>query len=107
MAVTRLWLGNIPFRVSDQELAEFVAPVGKATRFKVPVHRDTGIVIGYAFVDVRLEDGLAPADAAEALDQNTIQDRHDKSARMPIDVQVAHSRPDFPVEEDDGEQGDP
>lgn len=93
MATAKLFLRHIPFRVSDAEIAAFVAPVGVARKVKIPVYADTGLVRGYAFVDVTLEDGLTAEQAAEALDQTFINDAHANDSKRCLDVQVARPEP--------------
>ncbi len=58
----RLFVGNLPFDVTENDLKEFFAPAGPLSHIFLPVDRETGKKRGFAFVEFA-ED----AQAAEAL----------------------------------------
>ncbi len=57
----RLFVGNLPYDMTEQDLREFFAPVGPLTTVIIPVDRETGKRRGFAFVEFS-----DPAHAAEA-----------------------------------------
>jgi len=61
MAV-RLFIGNLPYDVSEAELRAHFAAVGPLLSLVLPTDRDTGKPRGFAFVEFS-----AQADAAEAI----------------------------------------
>jgi len=58
----RLFVGNLPFDVTEADLRELFAPVGPLSYVFLPVDRETGKRRGFAFVEFSDE-----AKAAEAL----------------------------------------
>jgi RNA recognition motif-containing protein len=58
----RLFVGNLPFDVTEAELRELFSPVGPLSYVFLPVDRETGKKRGFAFVEFAEE-----AKAAEAL----------------------------------------
>lgn len=52
MAV-RLFLGNLAYRISEEELAEAVGGVADVQAVHIPVDRQTGQSRGFGFVEVR------------------------------------------------------
>jgi RNA recognition motif-containing protein len=57
----RLYVGNLPYDVTEPELREFFSPVGPLSSVIIPVDRETGKRRGFAFVEFS-----DPAQAAEA-----------------------------------------
>jgi len=57
----RLFVGNLPYDVTEQDLREFFSPVGPLSTVIIPVDRETGKRRGFAFVEFS-----DPAQAAEA-----------------------------------------
>lgn len=50
---TRLYVGNLPFSASEQELRDLFAQNGRSVReVKLVMDRDTGRPRGFAFVDM-------------------------------------------------------
>jgi RNA recognition motif-containing protein len=47
----RLFVGNLPYDVTEPDLREFFAPVGPLTTVIIPVDRETGKRRGFAFVE--------------------------------------------------------
>jgi RNA recognition motif-containing protein len=58
----RLFVGNLPFDVTEAEIKELFAPVGSLSYVFLPVDRETGKKRGFAFIEFADE-----AKAAEAL----------------------------------------
>jgi cold-inducible RNA-binding protein len=57
----RLYVGNLPYDVTEPELREFFSPVGPLSSVIIPVDRETGKRRGFAFVEFS-----DPAHAVEA-----------------------------------------
>jgi RNA recognition motif-containing protein len=57
----RLFVGNLPYDITEPELREFFAPVGPLSTVIIPVDRETGKRRGFAFVEFS-----NPAQAEEA-----------------------------------------
>jgi RNA recognition motif-containing protein len=51
MAVS-LFIGNLPFSTSEQELADLFARAGTVERVRIPTDRETGRVRGFGFVEM-------------------------------------------------------
>jgi RNA recognition motif-containing protein len=47
----RLFVGNLPYDVTEPDLKEFFAPVGQLSTVIIPVDRETGKRRGFAFVE--------------------------------------------------------
>lgn len=61
---TNLFVGGLPYSVTDEELEEAFAAIGSVKSAKVITDRDTGRSKGFGFVDMESED-----DAKAAIDQ--------------------------------------
>jgi len=59
--VTKLYVGNLPFTVTEDQLRELFAPHGTVEKISLISDRDTGRPRGFAFVE------MANADAARAM----------------------------------------
>ena len=59
---TRLYIGNLSYDTTEQELQELFAQVGPVNEISLPTDRDTGRVRGFAFVEMANE-----TDAQEAI----------------------------------------
>jgi cold-inducible RNA-binding protein len=57
----RLFVGNLPYDMTEQDLREFFSPVGQLSTVIIPVDRETGKRRGFAFVEFS-----DPAQAEEA-----------------------------------------
>jgi RNA recognition motif-containing protein len=62
----RLYVGNIPFSLTEEELSEAFARHGTVTGVDVITDRETGRPRGFAFVE--MEDQAAAEAAIESLD---------------------------------------
>jgi RNA recognition motif-containing protein len=47
----RLFVGNLPYEITEEELREFFSPVGPLAQVFIPVDRETGKRRGFAFVE--------------------------------------------------------
>ncbi len=61
-----LYVGNLSYKISEQELSDVFADYGSVKQVKLPVDRATGQTRGFAFVDMDTE--AAEASAIDALD---------------------------------------
>jgi RNA recognition motif-containing protein len=59
--VTKLYVGNLPFTVTEDQLRELFSPHGTVEKLSLISDRDTGRPRGFAFVE------MANADAARAM----------------------------------------
>ncbi|BAW97574.1 RNA-binding protein [[Synechococcus] sp. NIES-970] len=61
-----IYIGNLSYQVTDEDLKETFAEYGKVNRVQVPTDRETGRPRGFAFVEMSTEDEETAA--IEALD---------------------------------------
>lgn len=61
-----IYVGNVPYQVTQEDLSEVFAEYGTVKQIKIPVDRETGRVRGFAFVDMETE--AEETVAIEALD---------------------------------------
>ncbi len=61
-----IYVGNLPYEVTEQELNEVFSDYGTVKRVTIPVDRETGKVRGFGFVELETESEESPA--IEALD---------------------------------------
>ena len=71
-----IYVGNLPYRISDDELAGLFTQFGDVDSAKVIMDRDTGKSKGFAFVE--MPDDKAAEDAINALDGSSVQGRNIK-----------------------------
>ncbi|HEY9791303.1 MAG TPA: RNA-binding protein [Candidatus Obscuribacterales bacterium] len=69
----KLFVGNISFKMSEDDLMELFSQRGKVLSVAIPTDRDTGRKRGFAFVEME-NDADAQA-AIEAFNGKTIQGR--------------------------------
>ncbi|MBN1889628.1 MAG: RNA-binding protein [Thermoflexales bacterium] len=79
-----MYVGNLPYSVTETALRELFAPVGELTSVAVITDRDTGRPKGFAFVE--LSDDLAQQ-AISQINGKTIDERN---------ITVAEARPQAP-----------
>lgn len=58
----RLYVGNIPFKTTEQELRDLFGTIGPVTKVDIVMERDTGRPRGFAFVE------MDEADCQKAID---------------------------------------
>ncbi|PIQ62705.1 MAG: RNA-binding protein [Bacteroidetes bacterium CG12_big_fil_rev_8_21_14_0_65_60_17] len=80
----KLFVGNLPWGVDDQQLEEMFAQYGAVASAKVIQDRDTGRSRGFGFVE--MEEDAAADDAVDALDGSEVNGR-------PLRVNEANDRP--------------
>lgn len=80
----KLFVGNLPWGVDDQQLEEMFASYGPVASAKVILDRDTGRSRGFGFVE--MADDAAADDATNGLNGHEIDDR-------PLRVNEANDRP--------------
>ena len=80
-----LFVGNLPFSATEEEIREAFGEYGEVKSVKIPMDRETGRPRGFAFVD--LESESAEQAAIEDLDGATWNNRE-------IRVNKAEPRPD-------------
>jgi len=51
-----IFVGNLPYSASDQDLADLVAPYGKVARASVIKDRESGRPRGFGFVEMNNDD---------------------------------------------------
>jgi cold-inducible RNA-binding protein len=69
----RIYVGNLPYEVTEDELKQQFGAYGEVTSVSIPVDRDSGRSRGYGFVDMSNQ---AQAEAAIlALNGKTYKDR--------------------------------
>jgi RNA recognition motif-containing protein len=78
----QLFVGNLSFSTTKEELESAFAQYGTVTEVKIPTDRDTGRVRGFAFVTF---DSQQAAEAALAMDGTDLNGR-------PIRVNVAQEK---------------
>jgi RNA recognition motif-containing protein len=61
-----IYVGNLPFQVTSEDITEVFAEYGSVKRVHIPTDRDTGRVRGFAFVEMGSE--AEEAKAISALD---------------------------------------
>ena len=60
-----IFVGNLPFRAEQEDVAELFAPFGEVVTCSLPLERDTGRKRGFAFVE--MADDAAESKAIDAL----------------------------------------
>ena len=58
----KLYVGNLPYQITEQELADLFAQSGQVTSVRVITDRETGRSKGFAFVEM-----ASPAEAQDAI----------------------------------------
>lgn len=61
-----IYIGNLPYEVTEQEVNEVFSEYGTVKRVSIPIDRETGKVRGFGFVEMETEADEEPA--IEALD---------------------------------------
>jgi cold-inducible RNA-binding protein len=61
---TKLFVGNIPFKLTEEDLERLFSESGKVVSVSMPLDRDTGRKRGFAFVEMGSE-----AEAEKAVEQ--------------------------------------
>jgi len=77
MATDRLYVGNLPYQVNEDELADFFNQAGKVSEVKIIMDQNTGRPKGFGFVTMCSVD-----DAQKALDSLNGQTFKDRQIRI-------------------------
>lgn len=82
---TRVYIGNLPYSATNEQLSALFVPYGEVSEVTIPVDRDSGRIKGFGFV--QMEDDAAARTAIDGLNGTTVGDRA-------IRVSEAQARPD-------------
>ncbi len=69
-----IYVGNLPFRMSDQDLSELFAEYGEVVSARIIKDRETGRSKGFGFVE--MEDDNTANEAISSLDGAAVQGRN-------------------------------
>jgi cold-inducible RNA-binding protein len=94
----RLFVGNLPYDVTEPELKGFFAPVGPLSSVIIPVDRETGKRRGFAFVE--FGDAAQAAEAIRRFNNQPFKER-------PIVINEARARESRPDSASGGRSGFP
>ena len=81
----KLYIGNLPYSVTDTALREMFSPLGEVSSVSVITDRDTGRPKGFAFVE--MVDDAAATQAISQVNGKTLENRT---------ITVAEARPQAP-----------
>jgi RNA recognition motif-containing protein len=70
----KIYVGNLPFATTDEDLAELFAKHGKVSSAKVITDRETGRSRGFGFVE--MEDATAADEAIRVVDGTEVEGRN-------------------------------
>jgi RNA recognition motif-containing protein len=73
MTNNKLFVGNLPFKLSENDVSELFGQYGEVVSCSMPIDRDTGRKRGFAFVEMK-DDSQAEA-AIQALNGRQIEGR--------------------------------
>lgn len=64
-----LYVGNLPWAISEEDLADFFRPYGEVQRARIITDRETGRSRGFGFVELETEDvsGVIQATSGQEL----------------------------------------
>lgn len=85
--MTNIYVGNLSYRMSDDELRNAFAPYGEVTSARIIMDRDTGRSKGFGFVE--MPDDAQAQEAISKLDGSDIEGRT-------VKVNVARPREERP-----------
>ena len=68
-----IFVGNLPFRISEDELRDVFAQHGEVASCRIPLDRETGRSRGFGFVE--MPDDEAAQRAIDALNESDLQGR--------------------------------
>ena len=71
--MNKLFVGNLPFALSEDDLQSLFAQYGRVVSVKIPTDRETGRKRGFAFVE--MENQQAADDAILALNNRDLEGR--------------------------------
>ncbi|MBT3984494.1 MAG: RNA-binding protein [Bacteriovoracaceae bacterium] len=76
---TKLYVGNLSFKISEQELQELFAPYGEVKSTKIIMDKMSGRSRGFGFVEMDSDD-----DAKEAIDKLDGKDSQGRALKVNI-----------------------
>ena len=95
----RLFVGNLPYDITEPELREFFAPVGPLSTVIIPVDRETGKRRGFAFVE--FSDPAKAEEASRRLNNQAFKGRNitinEARAREPRPDSGSGMRTSYPM----------
>jgi RNA recognition motif-containing protein len=94
----RLFVGNLPYDVTESELREFFTPIGRPSRVFLPVDRETGKQRGFAFIELASQE--EGDEAIRRLNSQSFKGR-------PIAVKEARERESRPARPREARPGPP
>lgn len=83
--MTSIYVGNLPYTITEDELRDAFAAHGEVSSAKIIIDRDTNRSKGFGFVE--MPDGAAAGAAIEAMNGQSLQGR---------DLRVNEARPREP-----------
>lgn len=72
-----IYVGNVPWKATDQDLANFFATVGKVRSAQIIIDRDTQRSRGFGFVEME-----NPADEDAAINQINGKELYDRALKV-------------------------
>ncbi len=66
--ITKLYVGNLPFSTTEDEVADFFAEYGDVYSVNLIADRETGRPRGFGFVEVDLEDAATTIQELDGID---------------------------------------
>ena len=95
----RLYVGNLPYDVTEPDLKEFFAPIGPLSTVIIPVDRETGRRRGFAFVE--FSDSAQAEEATRRFNNQPFRGRNitinEARARESRTDYGAGARPSYPM----------
>ena len=76
---TRLFVGNLSYQTTEDDLRQLFSPVATVASVTVVTERDSGRSKGFAFVEM-----ATPEDAQKAITQLNGQSLHDRTIRVDL-----------------------
>lgn len=87
----RLFLSNVPFKATEEQIAEFVRPIGEVLSITLPRDPETRLRRGYVFVSVKAPEDQ-PEDWWKVLDGRFMQYPGPEQSLRRITVKLATRR---------------
>lgn len=69
-----IYVGNLPYRLTEEQLGEVFASYGEVSKVKIVTDRDTGRAKGFGFVE--MPNDSEAQDAIRALDGKDVEGRN-------------------------------
>jgi len=88
----RLFLSNVPFKATEEQIVEFVRPIGDVLSITMPRDPETRLRRGYVFVSVKIPEGDHAPDWWMALDGKFMEYPGPEHTLRRITVRLATKR---------------